>query len=356
MAKTIRENTYKKNNDSGKRVSQNEFIQIIRLLLKNKRVRFTLGMFFLLLAMAMFGAFTSYFLGGTGKADQSLVEAFWTNNLAEAGKEVQNWLGLTGAILAHMFVFKGFGLAAYILVVVSFVLGWRFLNNVTLIQLPRMFKVSAFFLIWFSTLIAIANKDTFICGAWGYFLGQGILVPIFYPFFSVVVIFAALIAFVVFTFTPEQYQKYVSKNTKVIKTLSDAAKGVSYVRVDKKIKDKFTIEEDEFTEDDLMADEGIILEVTDDKFGKANPLETTKIIDETEDKVAARRDRLSKLKTRKTKVPTEKPTEETVAKLNTTDDLIPDVPPFKNPAIETPLEMPKEISQEGFNPPTSVTN
>ena len=344
MAKTIRENTYKKKNESGKGLSQNEFIQIIRLLLKNKKIRFTLGMFFLLMAMAMFGSFTSYFLGGTGKADQSLVEAFWTNNLAEAGKEVQNWLGLTGAILAHTFVFKGFGLAAYILVVVSFVLGWRFLNNVTLIRLSRMAKVSAFFLVWTSTLIALGDESTFISGGWGYFIGRGILIPLTGSFFSVLITFAALVVFVVYTFTPDEYKKYVSKNTGVMKTISKAAKSVKYVSVDKKIKDKFTIDEDEFTEDDLMADEGIILEVTDDKAGKPNPLETTKIIDEADDKVAARRDRLSKLKTRKTKIPTETPSDEKVAKLNSTDDLIPDMPPFKNPTVETPLEMPKEVS------------
>lgn len=335
MAKTIRENTYKKKNDSGG-FSQNEFMQIIRLLLKNKKVRFTLGVFFLLFAMALFGSFTSYFLGGTGKADQSLVEAFWNNRLKDAGAEVQNWLGLTGAVLAHTFAFKGFGLAAYILVIVSFVLGWRFLNNVTLIRLSRMMKVSAFFLVWISTLIALGDDSTFISGAWGYEIGRNFLRPLFGSFFSVAITFGILAWFVVNTFAYDDYKKYVSTNSGIVKTISDAAKSVRYERVEKNKRDQLAMEQESMLDEEgMFSEEGIIIEVTDDPVSTPSSLTRTKII--TDDETPVHKDRLSKLKTRNTKIPKEEATE-------SNEEIIPDMPPFKNPTSETPLEMPKEVS------------
>lgn len=340
MAKNVRENTYKRKDDSG-RLSQNEFMQIISLLLKNKNVRFTLGLFFLLLAMAMFGAFTSYFLGGTGKPDQSLVESFWNNKLTQSGAEVQNWLGLTGAILAHMFVFKGFGIAAYILVIIAFVLGWRFLNNVTLIKLSRLTRVSIFFLIWISTLVALADRSTFVSGAWGFELANYFLVPLFGSFFSVVITFAILAWFVVKTFAYDDYKKYVSTNNGIVKTISDAAKSVRYERVEKskKMAETAKVGEEE-DHKDTFSEEGIILEVTDDEpaLDKTKPIErVTKI---TEDPAAAiKKERASKLRTtRMPKVDTEDVSSED------NEEIIPDMPPFKSPISETPLEMPKEVS------------
>lgn len=346
MAKTVRENTYKRKNDSG-RLSQNEFMQIIDLLLKNRHVRFTLGLFFLLFAMALFGAFTSYFLGGTGKADQSLVEAFWNSKLTESGAEVQNWLGLTGAILAHTFAFKGFGLAAYILVVISFVLGWRFLNKVTLIRLPRLMRVSIFFLIWTSTLVALADKSTFISGAWGYEIAHTFLVPLFQSFFSVVITFAVLAWFVVNTFAYDDYKKYVSTNTGIVKTITDAAKSVRYERIDKSKKEGDTEAHEpegvlEEEEEGLFSEEGFILEVTDDEGldkgkDKDKPIERhTKIT--TDDPIpTAKKERVTKPRPRKPKVETEEIPADN-------EEIIPETAPFKNPVEETPLEMPKEVS------------
>jgi S-DNA-T family DNA segregation ATPase FtsK/SpoIIIE len=68
--------------------------------------------FFLLTAAFFFmTAFVSYLF--TGKADQSVVEAFNTTDIRESGFEIGNWFGLLGALSSHYFIYKWFGLASF---------------------------------------------------------------------------------------------------------------------------------------------------------------------------------------------------------------------------------------------------
>ena len=72
--------------------------------LTDQRSTLTLGVLLMGLAVGLFIAFVSY-LFFNGSDDQSVVGAAFTEPLTESGAETRNWLGLTGAVVAHAFVF-----------------------------------------------------------------------------------------------------------------------------------------------------------------------------------------------------------------------------------------------------------
>ncbi len=74
------------------------------------------GVLLLLFSIALALSFVSYFI--YGQQDQSAV-----HELANRSIEVRNWLGKFGAYLAHIFVYQGFGIAAFLFVRLFFLTG-----------------------------------------------------------------------------------------------------------------------------------------------------------------------------------------------------------------------------------------
>ena len=77
------------------------------------------GFVILISAVFLFIAFVSYLF--TGKADHSVVEGLAQGGLLESALETENWLGLYGAMASHYFIFRWFGVSAFL---VPFVLFW----------------------------------------------------------------------------------------------------------------------------------------------------------------------------------------------------------------------------------------
>ncbi len=141
------------------------------------------GLFILLLSLYFLIAFTSYLF--TWKDDQSYVSSSnggWGNllksveELETLGLEspvVDNWLGKFGALLAHQFIYKWFGLASFIFVILFFIMGYRLLFKVSVYPLNKTFAYSLFFLLFISTAIAYfhgfaSNMPHFIEGEIGF--------------------------------------------------------------------------------------------------------------------------------------------------------------------------------------------
>ena len=81
-------------------------------LLKDRRFKIVIGFFLIILSISMFFSFISYLF--TGSNDQSVVEAYMEGSLIAAGRDTQNWLGLFGALVAHLFIYKWFGIASFL--------------------------------------------------------------------------------------------------------------------------------------------------------------------------------------------------------------------------------------------------
>lgn len=87
-----------------------------------------LGLFFLLVALYLSIAFTSYLF--TWQEDMDRVNRFsWT--LLVQPEDMANWLGRLGAIVSHQFFFWGFGLASF-----SFVLAFYWLGRNRILRHP----------------------------------------------------------------------------------------------------------------------------------------------------------------------------------------------------------------------------
>ncbi|GAA3772765.1 DNA translocase FtsK [Flavobacterium ginsengiterrae] len=84
----------------------------------NKPQKFVLGCLLVLFSIALLVAFISFYVNGQWQTDQSAV-----NSLGDRTEEVQNWLGKFGAYLADLIVYRGFGLASFILVRLFFLTG-----------------------------------------------------------------------------------------------------------------------------------------------------------------------------------------------------------------------------------------
>jgi S-DNA-T family DNA segregation ATPase FtsK/SpoIIIE len=107
----------------------------------NKQHKIILGSLLVLVAVALFFAFVSYYLNWS--EDQSAVNAIGNRNIT-----VQNWLGKIGATVAHFFLFEGFGIASFIFVRLLFLSGVYLIIGLPIKKLKNT---------WFWDLFAMAN-------------------------------------------------------------------------------------------------------------------------------------------------------------------------------------------------------
>ncbi|MDX2302048.1 MAG: DNA translocase FtsK [Microscillaceae bacterium] len=270
MAKTVyKENTYKNIRKSDKPWVN----QLLDFVLKDDRFRKILGFLLMIGSFALFVAFFSYLF--TGKADQSIVadqsifRLLFQTNLTETGREVDNWLGLTGAILSHLLMFKWFGLASFILVPLTFLVGWWVAFDFELLPINKSIFFSLFILLWGSMLLGVIfdrqGELGFWTGGFGYAVTQwlysliGVLTPLLILVFPVI--------FVIYFF--EMPTNFSIDKQKFTSMLNDFKKGQVKVgglkvkttfvdpRKDKNPKTKITEPKDDFTRD-------IVLEINED--------------------------------------------------------------------------------------------
>jgi len=149
-------NTYKSNTNNKKDKSKGKF-QLKSTFLSDRR--FTLSFGFILMAISIFllVALISYMIAG--KADQSVVKSYETYGMQDSGLETENWLGLFGAITGHSFIYKWFGISAFLIPPLLFLMGYTLVSQKTIISLYRLFKFTLFFVFWISLLFGYITLD-----------------------------------------------------------------------------------------------------------------------------------------------------------------------------------------------------
>src|SRR4051812_14579360 len=118
---TYKSNTFKKPEKEKKGKSSKTKFNLD--FLKDPRLKLAGGFFLMIAGPYLFLALFSYLF--TGKADQSVVQALADSSLLESGRETENWLGLYGAVVSHFFIFRWFGIAAFFIPPLLFVLGFK---------------------------------------------------------------------------------------------------------------------------------------------------------------------------------------------------------------------------------------
>ena len=118
---------------------------------RDPRFHLALGFFLIVTSLYLFIAQVSYLL--TGAADQSVVESVLESNWKTAGQETENWLGLVGAVVSYLWVYRWFGIASLLIPPLLFAAGVQLVFRRTLLSLYRAAMAVAFFLIWISWLL-----------------------------------------------------------------------------------------------------------------------------------------------------------------------------------------------------------
>jgi S-DNA-T family DNA segregation ATPase FtsK/SpoIIIE len=283
-----------KNPPLGKRLSIATYTDF----LKTEKTKQIAGISLILSAAALLLAFTSFLF--TWKSDQSKVELPFWDYFTDSNIAAENWLGKIGAALSHQFIYDWFGIASFLFVVISFIVGFRVLFKVSLLPIFKTIKYSLFGLIWFSLFFSyFFNEDLFyLGGAVGYELnlflgsvlgkiGAGIFVFFLLSVFIISVFdiktFFANFKNDVNQIKNEENEKLYELNTgKTIDELHDEAEGeIAIENTPKPFMTSETIEEipvkEEHTlvvEEDIAAPEAEKIE--EDKF----PLEVTAPIEE----------------------------------------------------------------------------
>jgi DNA segregation ATPase FtsK/SpoIIIE, S-DNA-T family len=212
---TYKSNTFKKSEKEKKGKSSKSKFSLE--FLKDPRLKLA-GGFFLLAASAYLGlSFLSYLF--TGNADQSVVNGFLDTSIVEAGQETDNWLGLWGAVTSHFFILRWFGISAFFIPPLLFLLGVKTVFNREII---RIFSFSLFALfngLWLCLLLGYMTYVNDGTSEWG-FLGGGLgyqLAVLSHSMFgwgTFLILIFSLFVFIIFFFNITSIPLFQAKDPK----------------------------------------------------------------------------------------------------------------------------------------------
>ncbi len=267
-------NTYKKVNKkkSQKTVAKPSLSVAPPAFLKNRRFQVVSGLFLIAVAVFTFSAICSYFF--TGKYDQSVVESFLQTNVRESGVEVQNWLGLIGAVISHSLVFKWFGIGAVLIPPFLFLAGHKIIFH-NKIDLVRLFYFTAFFLIWGSLLLGYLlyasdeiSELGYLSGGIGYQLS--VLFNSLFGFGTIVVLLFTFGAFTVYFVSAYELHKLIlafktSQKTSTRTRLPAVTVPVEEIDDDEEDNGEYQFDEEQINEVKKAVKEEVIKELELDK-------------------------------------------------------------------------------------------
>ena len=144
-------------------------IGVLRERFDQKKMKSTLGVVLLLLAVYLFLANFSYIL--TWQEDQNRIMSRSLFDILFDGNEepVANWLGKFGAWSSHLLIYRWFGLASFAIPLISFVIGFKLLFNIAILPVAKTISASILTLVWFSLFFGFFSKQvSYAGGAFGY--------------------------------------------------------------------------------------------------------------------------------------------------------------------------------------------
>ncbi|MGB3180126.1 MAG: DNA translocase FtsK [Cyclobacteriaceae bacterium] len=232
MAKNTYRTKSKKPNTRKKAAKEKKPFKLRLNFLQDKRLQLTAGMFLIIAGMYLFTAFLSYLF--TGKADQSVVEAVNETGLRASGLDTENWLGFFGALVSHFFIYKWFGIAAFLTPPFLIILGYRIVFEKDLVPLYPSFKVVFFLTFWISLLLGyiVLRSDGltewgFLCGGIGY--EMALLFDSLTGWGTVLLLIFALLVFVVYFFNITSMltgKEHADKDSETVATQNNSGSSV----------------------------------------------------------------------------------------------------------------------------------
>jgi S-DNA-T family DNA segregation ATPase FtsK/SpoIIIE len=119
------------------------------------------GIFFVLLGIYLLFAFSSYlFLYFNWAADDLFSTFSFKSILFDTDVEAANWAGRLGAALSILLIKKGFGIAAFLIILVLIVTGIRMAMRISLLPAGKTFRNSLLGLIWLPVALGFIFQNT----------------------------------------------------------------------------------------------------------------------------------------------------------------------------------------------------
>jgi S-DNA-T family DNA segregation ATPase FtsK/SpoIIIE len=115
------------------------------------------GFFLLLSSVFLLLAFTSYFL--SWKLDSNILDNNDASILVDSSVQVHNWTGKLGAWLAHLFIKRGIGIAAYLILLVMITGGFRLVAGLKILPLSKTLRYSILGMLWISVMFGFAFRN-----------------------------------------------------------------------------------------------------------------------------------------------------------------------------------------------------
>lgn len=248
---TMAQNTYKKNTPK-ESVKQSKEVESTPQpdkqqegILRDRRFQLTVGLIMIVFAVIMTFASLSYIF--TGKEDQSVVESLFKTGIISSGLEVQNILGIIGAVLAHYFIYKWFGVAFFLFIPLVFSLGFSIVFGKHLLPVKSSLTFILFFTFWLSLTLGYLVLSTgqektlgFLSGGFGYELSlifHGVL-----GWGTFLFLILSLLIFVIYFFDIKDFG-FGSQHNKAFEPLEVVESHDEVARIEDEIEEKLTDED-----------------------------------------------------------------------------------------------------------------
>ena len=193
----------------------------VKELLKDERTHKIAGSICLLIAMLFFIAFTSYLF--TWDEDQDKVFQQGYRLLLGTDTKVSNLMGTFGAYIAHFFIYKGFGIASYLVCTLFFVVGVNLFFGKKVFSIIRNLKYLIIGLPLISvTASVIMNGNAFPWGGAVGDMGKDWMYKTIGQIGTIGVIAVSFLAYVIWRFNPDFKIPFRAKNDEAIEAAAAA--------------------------------------------------------------------------------------------------------------------------------------
>ena len=253
----------------------------VAMFLRDERFHFAFGAILFFVSLYVLLALVSFFF--TGGADQSIVLADGLSR-ADMKRQIVNWTGVDGAIIAHYLITESFGVSAFALVLIAFVvaiklLGFDVKSLWKWILFPILFIVWAPLMLDFFLGGLLATSFVNVGGAYGAFLSDYLMTNIGIPgtFFVVLVAFLVFATFA-FSATIPVIQNLFTPKTKFNKKEEVESKPEVADEVEESIEevlDGVEIEETDNIEEEVTVIETETIDLTEEE--QKNTLEEIEV-------------------------------------------------------------------------------
>lgn len=175
----------------------------IRETLKNKTLHAIIGIGLIFFAVMMFGGFTSFLF--SWQEDFSNVEDGFISLLANPDYKVRNVLGGIGAKLGDLFIYRSFGIAAYLISWFLLLYGLKVSLGLKIKNFRLQLGNTLFLLIWLPTTLSYLFSSYSILGGANGFYTEKWLSQVSGAIGTPLILFFTLLGFVIikFKWTPE---------------------------------------------------------------------------------------------------------------------------------------------------------